>query len=111
MLAFKDRVISDDLIREIPKQEISDLLSRYEWFTTARVVSEYQNSTQDPRLALLLHSRGISSLHSDEIDLCALTVVTKEDLIDKFLNDGNFKIIANDTLPEREIVKIGRAHV
>ena len=104
MLEFKDRIISDELIRETPKQLISDLLANYEWFTTARVVREYQNSTQDPRLEMVRSSRGISSLSSENIDLSALMTVTKEDVIDKFLNDGNFKIIADDSLPEREIV-------
>ena len=64
--------------------------SRYSWCTLLRVVED--NHT--PLQSLLGTARGVSSLELCSIDVDSLATVTSNQLIDRFLKAGDYRIVA-----------------
>ena len=64
--------------------------SHYSWCTLLRVVED--NHT--PLQSLLTTARGVSSLELCSIDVDSLATVTSNQLIDRFLKAGDYRIVA-----------------
>lgn len=77
--------------------------SRYPWFDVARAACEAWSGAADPRLALLAPWRAEGSLRRPEVDVAALTQVTSEELIDRFLQEDDLRIVAEEGEPEQEV--------
>ena len=80
--------------REAVVAELDALLARHEWFTAARLIRSLVSGEADEALELPLHARGASSLALQPIDAAALTAMTDDDIIERFLNVGDYRIVA-----------------
>ena len=80
--------------REAVVAELDALLARHEWFTAARIIRSLVSGEADEALELSLHARGASSLTLQPIDVAALTAMTDDDIIERFLNVGDYRIVA-----------------
>ena len=72
------------------------LVRRYEWFGPARVLRERSTGRSDTRSALLAPWRAESSLCAEPIDASALQAVSSDDLIDRFLEVSDLRIVAGE---------------
>ena len=80
--------------REAVVAELDALLARHEWFTAARIIRSLVSGKADEALELPLHARGASSLALHPIDVATLTAMTDDDIIERFLNVGDYRIVA-----------------
>ncbi len=76
------------------------LVRRYEWFGPARVLRERSTGRSDARSALLAPWRAESSLRAEPIDAMVLQSVLSDDLIDRFLEVSDLRIVAEEGEPE-----------
>ncbi len=79
------------------------LVRRYEWFGPARVLRERSTGRFDVRSALLAPWRAESSLHAEPIDATALQSASSDDLIDRFLEVSDLRIVAEEGEPDQEV--------
>ncbi len=77
------------------KGRLDAIIAEHEWFTTARILRRLVSGENDPRLDLPLHARGASSLSLPAIDADRLTEMTDDDIIDRFLSAGDYRIVAD----------------
>lgn len=106
MEEFKQYVASD-CRTEISAEVLDELVARYGWFTAARTLRAYHSGIPDRRLLVATSGRVIPLLSLREIDVDKLrNVQCDEDLIDRFLQLGNYRIVAEEdveTPAENEI--------
>ena len=86
-----------------PAGEIAAAVGRYGWFAPVRVMRELQTGDADPQLALFAPWRGESSLRRAAVDAEALTRLSSEEVIDRFLREEDLRIVAADGEPEEEV--------
>ncbi len=79
------------------------LVRRYEWFGPARVLRERSTGRSDARWALLAPWRAESSLRAEPIDASALLSVSSDELIDRFLEASDLRIVAGEGEPVEEV--------
>jgi len=79
------------------------LVRRYEWFGPARVLRERSTGRSDVRSALLAPWRAESSLRAEPIDAVALQSASSDDLIDRFLEVSDLRIVAEEGEPDEEV--------
>lgn len=79
------------------------LVRRYEWFGPARVLRERSTGRPDARWALLAPWRAESSLCAEPVDAAALLSVSSDDLIDRFLEVSDLRIVAGEGEPVEEV--------
>lgn len=85
------------------KGELSAIIERYPWFTTARLVMSHVYGVEDPRIMLGLQSRNVSPLKLKELsteDFCKRSTI---DIIDSFLSKGEYKIVPDEHTTEEDI--------
>lgn len=80
--------------REAVVAELDALIARHEWFTAARIIRSLVSGEADEALELALHARGASSLALTAVDSSTLTAMTDDDIIERFLNVGDYRIVA-----------------
>lgn len=80
--------------REAVVAELDALIARHEWFSAALMIRRLVSGEEDEALELVLHGRGASSLALIEIDATTLTAMTDDDIIERFLNVGDYRIVA-----------------
>lgn len=99
--------------REAVVAELDALIARHEWFTAARVIRRLVSGEEDAALELPLHARGASSLALSKIDAAALTAMTDDDIIERFLNVGDYRIVAeqgdSDSAPDVALAAVADA--
>ncbi len=83
--------------------EIDTLVARYPWFMPARALRTRLTAIADPRLELLAPWRAESALRAEAIDVEALTHLSTEDVIDRFLREEDLRIVAGEGEPEEEV--------
>lgn len=92
------------LDREAVVAELDALIDRHEWFSVARMIRRLVSGEEDEALELVLHARGASSLALAKVDAAAITAMTDDDIIERFLNVGDYRIVAeqgdSDTAPD-----------
>ena len=84
--------------------ELDALVARFPWFLPARVLRERLTGEPDPRVALMAPWRAESSLRRPAVDVSELTKLTPEEIIDRFLQEENLRIVAGEGEPEEEVV-------
>ncbi len=84
-------------------KELDELLTRYPWFTAARVLRRRLSGEEDPRLAVVEADRGVAC-EPEKIDAEALLRLSPDDIIDRFLKEKELRIVAEEGEPDEEIV-------
>ena len=79
--------------------EAGDLAVRFPWFLPGRILRETLTgeSASDPW-------RAESSLRRAAVDASALTQLSSEEIIDRFLQEEDLRIVAGEGEPEEEVV-------
>lgn len=96
MEQFKQHIASG-CHTELPTELLNLIIERYEWFTVARVVRKHSTSEEDSRMDVATIGRHLPILAHRDIDLEKLLATPlAEDLIDKFLQLDNYRIIADE---------------
>lgn len=99
--------------REAVVAELDALIARHEWFTAARIIRSLVSGEADEALELALHARGASSLALTAVDSSTLTAMTNDDIIERFLNVGDYRIVAeqgdSDTAPDVTLAAVSDA--
>lgn len=99
--------------RETVVAELDALIARHEWFSAARIIRRLVSGNEDEALELVLHARGASSLTLSQVDVAKLTAMTDDDIIERFLNVGDYRIVAeqgdSDTAPDVTLAAISDA--
>ena len=82
--------------------EIKGLVERYPWWSGARLSlarrSDATSYDAETRIVAMLHPTALIPLKP--IDVARLTHLTTDDLIDRFLKRGDYRIIAEDGAAE-----------
>lgn len=84
--------------------EADALVARFPWFLPARILREGLTGESDPRVALMAPWRAESSLRRPAVDVSVLRRPTSDEIIDRFLQEEDLRIVAGDGEPEEEIV-------
>ena len=104
MSGFSEYIASNGAASEMSAGELNELTGRYEWFSLARIVREHITGESDPLLPLIMAGRSVSSLKRAKIDLSKLLnrepaakSESADEIIDRFLQCGDYKIVAGDS--------------
>ena len=89
--------------REAVVAELDARIARHEWFTAARIIRSLVSGEADEALDLPLHACGVSSLALTAVDPTTLTAMTDDDIIERFLKVGDYRIVAEDGEVESEV--------
>ena len=85
------------------RAQLDALVRRWEWFGPSRLLRERMTGEPDPRRGLLAPWRAESPLCGEAVDAGALLAVSAEELIDRFLELGDLRIVAGEGEPETEV--------
>lgn len=96
MQEWKDYVASEGKTGGLSDAMLDEMVERWPWFTAARIVRATLRGVTDERLALGEPYRNPSSLTLQPIDAQALTAMTADDLIDRFLREEDLRIVAEE---------------
>lgn len=101
------------LDREAVVAELDALIARHEWFSAARMIRRLVSGEEDEALELVLHARGASSLALTKVDSATLTAMTDDDIIERFLSVGDYRIVAeqgdSDATPDVALAAVSDA--
>ncbi|MDE5637834.1 MAG: hypothetical protein K2I43_07480 [Alistipes sp.] len=95
-MALKDYILSEGRCDAPSIEEIDSLLKRHEWYSAARIARARLTGECDPRLTAVAASRCATSLDRPEIDIARLTEITADDIIDRFLRQDDYRIVADE---------------
>lgn len=95
MEEFK-RYIASDCSSEISPEVLDALVARYGWFTAARTARAYHSAKPDPKLTLATSERIVPLLALRKVDVERLLATGQEDIIEKFLQLDNYRIVADE---------------
>ncbi len=85
------------------KEELDALADRWEWFAPYRTVRERVSGEKSPLTELMSPWRGESSLSREAADFELLSTISTDEVIDRFLNETDLRIVAEDGDPESDI--------
>ncbi len=100
MTDFGAYILSDGRTDGIPAEQLDRIIARWPWFTAARIVRALQSGRGDERLSVTEAFRGPSSLAAHAVDAAALTTLTADDLIERFLSEEDLRIVAEEGAAE-----------
>lgn len=86
---------------ELPDAELEAMTARWEWFSVPRRVLSARRGTEDLRQALTAACR--TPFGETEIDAGVFTAVSPDELIDRFLQEENLRIVAGEGEPETDV--------
>ncbi|WP_290541206.1 hypothetical protein [Alistipes sp.] len=81
-----------------------ELAARFPWFLPVHILREVLAGESDPRVALMAPWRAESSLRRASVDVAALTRLSSEEIIDRFLQEEDLRIVADEGESEEEVV-------
>lgn len=84
-------------------EELDAFVARCEWCSVVRVVRERVTGQPDARLSVTAPWRTESALGRVPANVEALCTVTSEDIIDRFLQERNLRIVAQKGEAEEEV--------
>ena len=84
-------------------EELAAALDRDAWFLPLHIASAQLSDRADPLAELMAPWRGESSLRRAAVDADALTHLSSEEVIDRFLQEENLRIVADDAAPDTEV--------
>ena len=97
MNEFKQHIASN-CQNAISVEKLNEVVGRYGWFTAARIARAHHTGESDSRLTLLSTERMIPLLTMRRIDTDKLfSFRVEDDLIDKFLQLDNYRIVADQS--------------
>ena len=103
-MADLKRYLASPAAAERPSaEELDAVVAQYEWFDLARIVRETATGTSDPRLAVMAPWRAQSSLCRTPLDAEAVRRLSSDDIIDRFLQEDDLRIVAAAGEPEEEV--------
>lgn len=77
-------------------EALDNAISEYEWYTSARIIRRLVSGKEDPRLTLTLSSRASSPFEMQVVDGRRLVELSDDDIIDRFLSSGDYRIVAEE---------------
>lgn len=77
-------------------EALDKAISEYEWYTSARIIRRLVSGKEDPRLTLTLSSRASSPFEMQVVDGRRLVELSDDDIIDRFLSSGDYRIVAEE---------------
>ena len=83
--------------------EIGALVAACPWFVPGRILLGIVSGEEDPLTALTAPWRAESSLRMPAVDVSALGRLSSEEIIDRFLQEENLRIVAQEGEPEEEV--------
>lgn len=90
-------------LAELPDEELRTLAERWKWFSLPRRVLAARQAGDDPRLAVTVACRVPFVPQGIVLDAGLLTELSPEELIDRFLQEENLRIVAAEGEPETEV--------
>jgi len=84
-------------------EELDALTARWGWFAPIRILRELQSGKADPVCFVTAPWRAQSSLRQTPVDADALLAVSSDELIDRFLQETDLRIVAEEGEPENEV--------
>lgn len=96
--------MNDGFLSGVTRAESEALVARYPWFAPARVLRAQAREVVDPQLDIVAPWRAESSLCARQIDISALRSVSADDIIDRFLQEENLRIVADEGDVEQEVL-------
>ncbi len=90
-------------LSEMPDEQLRATVGRWEWFSLPRRVLAGRQGTDDPRLAVTASCRTPYAAQVVTLDAGLLTELSPEELIDRFLQEENLRIVAGEGEPETEV--------
>ena len=84
--------------------EIGALVAACPWFIPGRILLGIVTGEEDPLTVLTAPWRAESSLRRAAVDASALTQLSSEEIIDRFLQEEDLRIVAGEGEPEEEVV-------
>lgn len=94
---------SPDEASALPTEELERLTARYGWFAPLRILRELRTGKPDAQWVVTVPWRGRSSLLQEPIDAAALLSVSSSEVIDRFLQERDLRIVAEEGEPETEV--------
>ena len=79
------------------------LVARYPWFSAARIIRRRLTGMADVRCDVLAACRPETAAAPQPIDIGALTLVTEDDIIDRFLKIDDYRIVSDNAEAEGEV--------
>ncbi len=87
----------------VDTKTLDSLIAKYEWLMTARCVRAVLSGNVDSRLGLGAHSRAESSLAQTKIDFGAMSRLSSDDIINRFLREDDLRIVASSDGDQIEV--------
>ena len=85
------------------------LVARYPWFSAARIIRRRLTGMADVRCDVLAACRPETAAAPQPIDIQALTLVTEDDIIDRFLKIDDYRI-GSDNAEADGVVRTDSSH-
>lgn len=79
------------------------LVARYPWFSAARIIRRRLTGMADVRCDVLAACRPETAAAPQPIDIEALTLVTEDDIIDRFLKIDDYRIVSDGAEADGEV--------
>ncbi len=78
-------------------KEIASLVEKYPWWSEARLhLARQEGDASDVRNRLIARLHPLATISQQQIDVKQLTRLTDDDLIERFLRHGNYRIVADE---------------
>ena len=90
-------------LAELPDAELERLAARWEWFPVPRRLLAARRGTADPGAVAGAACRASFGPEVPPVDAELLTTVSAEELIDRFLQEEDLRIVAEEGEPETEV--------
>ncbi|MDE6507857.1 MAG: hypothetical protein K2L04_05275 [Alistipes sp.] len=84
-------------------EELDALVAEYGWCSPVRILRELHTGTPDPMLSIVAPWRAQSSLRQQPVDAGAFAAEPASDPIDRFLQETDLRIVAEEGEPETEV--------
>ncbi|MDE6139951.1 MAG: hypothetical protein K2F95_03255 [Alistipes sp.] len=103
MTDFQTYIATAEGDRETLAKRLDNLLQRYPWFSLARIARRGIGAPADEKSSILSGSRLTSMPPYRAIDIAALTRLTEDDIIDRFLKKDDYRIVSQDGEATEEV--------
>ena len=81
---------------KIEKDKAQKLLSTYPWWSEAHIAVARHDGMSDERTRLVAELHPTALIDEKPIDIARLTHLTTDDLINRFLKRGDYRIVADE---------------
>lgn len=103
MAELTEYIMDTDAAASLFGERLGEIIARWPWFLAARYVRTQRTGEPDPLLSVGASGRLPSSLCLRPVDARALREETAEDRIERFLREGDYRIVARQEEVTEEI--------